>query len=189
MRGVARLQEAEIPIHAICVLSRTSLNYPDEIYDFFVGAGICEVGFNIEERDGVNATSTLAGAEDIQAFARFFTRIVDRYREDPDRLRIREIDRVVDTLRDPMYGSYQDNAQNSPLGIVSVAWDGSISTFSPELLGSSHADYGTFSFGNVHTCVLGKITKDLRFRRIAKEIAAGVASCRRSCPYSWLGEA
>jgi uncharacterized protein len=183
MRGVARLQAAGIPIHAICVLGRASLDHPDAIYDFFVDAGIVEVGFNIEERDGVNVTSTLAGGDDLEAFARFFARIVERYREHPDRLRIREIDQVVDALLDPMYGRYRDNAQNCALGIVSVAWDGSLSTFSPELLGTSHPDYGTFSFGNVHTGGIGTMLKDLRFRRIAKEIAAGIACCRRSCPY------
>ncbi len=127
MRGILRLQEAGIPIHAICVLSRASLDHPDEIYDFFVDAGIGEVGFNIEERDGVNTVSSLDGDEAVQAFARFFARIVDHYREDPERLRVREIDRVVDALLDPKYGSYRHNGQNVPFGIVSVAWDGALS--------------------------------------------------------------
>ncbi len=183
MRGIVRLQEAGIPIHAICVLSRASLDHPDEIYDFFVDAGILEVGFNIEERDGVNTVSTLDGDEAVQAFARFFARIVDRYREDPDRMRVREIDRVVDALLDPRYGSYRHNGQNAPFGIISVAWDGALSTFSPELLGTSHPSYGAFAFGNVHDCSLRDIAQDLRLRRIAKEIAKGIGRCRRSCPY------
>jgi uncharacterized protein len=183
MRGIARLQEAGIPIHAICVLSRTSLDHPDAIHDFFVDAGIGEVGFNVEERDGVNTVSTLDGEGAVQAFARFFARIVDRYREDPDRLRVREIDRVVDALLDPKYGTYRDNGQNVPFGILSVAWDGAISTFSPELLGTAHPAYGAFAFGNVHTSSLADIAKDLRLRRIGKEIAKGVGSCRSSCPY------
>ena len=118
MRGIARLQEVGIPIHAICVLTRASLDHPDEIFDFFVDAGILEVGFNIEERDGVNTVSTLDGDEAVHAFARFFARILDRYREDPDRLRVREIDRVVDALLDPKYGTYRDNGQNISFGIV-----------------------------------------------------------------------
>ena len=183
MRGVARLQEAGIRIHAICVLNRFSLDHADEIYDFFVDAGIREVGFNVEERDGVNTTSSLEGDEAVRAFARFFGRIVDRYREDPDRLRVREIDRVVDALLDPKYGTYRDNGQNAPFGIISVAWDGAVSTFSPELSGTSHQAYGAFSFGNVHTNSLADIAKDLRLRRIAKEISKGVSGCRRSCPY------
>jgi uncharacterized protein len=183
MRGILRLQEAGIPIHAICVLSRASLDHPDEIYDFFVDAGIGEVGFNIEERDGVNTTSTLDGDEAVRAFARFFARIVDRYREDPDRLHVREIDRVVDALLDPKYGTYRHNGQNIPFGIISVAWDGVLSTFSPELLGMWHPSYGAFAFGNVHDCSLRDITHDLRLRRTAKEISRGVRRCRRSCPY------
>jgi uncharacterized protein len=183
MRGIAGLQEAGIPVHAICVLSRASLDHPDRIYDFFVDSGIREVGFNIEERDGINTTSTLDGEDAVQAFARFFARVVDRYREDPDRLRIREIDRVVDALLDPQYGSYGGNGQNVPFGIVSVAWNGAMSTFSPELLGTAHPAYGPFAFGNVHTSSLAASAKDLRLRRIGKEIAKGVEQCRRSCPY------
>ena len=183
MRGVGRLQAAGVPAHAICVLSRTSLDHPDAIYDFFVDAGFREIGFNIDERDGANDTSTLAADEDVAAFARFFGRVVERYREDPDRLHIREIDRVVDVLLDPAYGTYQGNTQTRPFGIVSVAWDGSVSTFSPELLGMSHPAYGSFAFGNLHEHGLDEIARDLRLRRIAREIGQGVAACRRQCPY------
>jgi uncharacterized protein len=183
MRGIACLHEAGIPVHAICVLSRASLDHADLIYDFFVDSGICEVGFNVEERDGINTTSTLDGEDAVQAFARFFARIVERYREDPDRLRIREIDRVIDALLDPQYGTYRGNGQNVPFGIVSIAWNGAVSTFSPELLGTAHPGYGAFAFGNVHTTSLAAIARDLRLRRIAREIEQGVDQCRCSCPY------
>jgi uncharacterized protein len=183
MRGVRRLQAAGVPAHAICVLSRASLDHADAIYDFFVEAGIREVGFNIEERDGINDRSTLKAEEDVHAFARFFSRIVDRYREAPDRLHIREIDRVLDALLDPDYGTRRGNTQTTPFGIVSVAWDGSVSTFSPELLGTSHPAYGSFAFGDLRSQGLDEIARDLRLLRIAREIGRGVARCRRECPY------
>jgi uncharacterized protein len=135
-------------------------------------------------RDSIrNTTSTLDGEDAVQAFARFFARIVERYREDPDRLRIREIDRVIDALLDPQYGTYRGNGQNVPFGIVSIAWHGAVSTFSPELLGTAHPGYGAFAFGNVHTTSLAAIARDLRLRRIAREIEQGVGRCRCSCPY------
>jgi uncharacterized protein len=183
MRGLKEFQAAGISAHAICVLGRASLDHADAIYDFFVDAGVREVGFNIEERDGINAHSTLEAEEDVHAFARFFSRIVDRYRENPDRLHIREIDRVVDTLLDPAYGTRRGNTQTTPFGILSVAWDGCISTFSPELLGTSHLAYGSFAFGDLRHQGLDEIARDLRLRRIAREIARGVARCRRECPY------
>ena len=128
-------------------------------------------------RDSIrNTTSTLDGEDAVQAFARFFARIVERYREDPDRLRIREIDRVIDALLDPQYGTYRGNGQNVPFGIVSIAWNGAVSTFSPELLGTAHPGYGAFAFGNVHTTSLAAIARDLRMRRIAREIEQGATS-------------
>ena len=183
MRGIARLQEHGIPIHVICVLSRASLDHPDELYDFFIEAGLREVAFNIEERDGINTHSTLEDEAVIPVFSRFFSRIVDRYREDPDRLRIREIDRVVDALFDPRYGRHRDNDQNVLFGIVSVSWDGAISTFSPELLGTSHPAYGTFVFGNVVTNSLSEAAEHPTVRLMDDDIARGVDRCRDLCPY------
>jgi uncharacterized protein len=183
MQGVDRLQQAGIPVHAICVLGRASLDHPDAIWDFFIGAGIREVGFNIEERDGINQVSTLNSEADVVVFARFMARILDRYREDPDRLRVREIDRVVEALLDPAFDTYRGNAQNQTFGMLSVAWDGGIATFSPELLGTAHPAYGTFAFGNVHTHSLADVARDSRLRRISREILRGVVTCRADCPY------
>lgn len=183
MRGIAKLQERCIPVHAICVLSRASFDHPDALYDFFAESGIQEVAFNIEERDGIHTNSTLEDETVVPLFAQFFARIVDRYRKEPDRLRTREIERVFDALLDPNYGSHRQNDQNVPFGIVSVAWDGAISTFSPELLGTSHPTYGTFAFGNALTSSLADIAEHPEVRRVAQEIAEGVGRCRDLCPY------
>ena len=183
MGGVRCLQDANIPVHAICVLTRASLEHPDEIYDFFTNEGIQEFGFNVEECDGVNTSTSLDDDDATQAFARFFARIVDRYRKDPCRPRIREITRVADALLDPAYGEYDDNAENAPMAIVSIAWDGSLSTFSPELLGTTHPSYGSFCFGNVSNCSFGDIAETSTFRWILEEISTGVADCRKSCAY------
>jgi sulfatase maturation enzyme AslB (radical SAM superfamily) len=86
--GIRRLQQAQITSHAICVLTRDHLDHADAVFDFFVDLGVKELGFNIDEIDGVNRTSSLQVEDAVTAFSGFFRRIVDRYRRDPDLLAI-----------------------------------------------------------------------------------------------------
>ncbi len=184
MRGIMRLQEAGIPIHAICVLSRASLDHPDEIYDFFVDAGILEVGFNIEERDGVNTVSTLDGDEarpSLRALLRTHRRPLPRGSRPNARARDRPGGRCPAR---PEVRLLSAQRPECPLRNRSVAWDGALSTFSPELLGTSHPSIRRVCLRQrPRLAVCADIAQDLRLRRITKEIARGIRRCRRSCPY------
>jgi uncharacterized protein len=182
LRGIQLLQSAGIDVHAICVLTRQHLDEPDAVFDFFLDQGIREVGFNIEEVDGANQTSSLTN-DALEAFQRFFKRILERYQEDPTRISIREINRVVETLLDPKYGTYHGNAQNILFGILSIAWDGSISTFSPELLGIKHKRFHNFQFGNVLVDSLSDVRSNERLLRVNTEIERGTKRCLASCLY------
>jgi uncharacterized protein len=182
MRGVRLFQEFDIPVHAICVLTRDHLDRPDEIWDFFVLAGISELGFNVEEIDGINTQSSL-DVNAIDAFRLFFHQILCRYRANPGQMTIREIERILDSLLDPRFGLRGGNPQTVPFGIVTVGWDGSVSTFSPELLGLSHPVWGGFIFGNVLNDSLREIAADRRLRRLTRAISRGVAACQSQCPY------
>jgi uncharacterized protein len=123
-------------------------------------------------------------AEDsVIAFSRFFDRIVCRYREDPDRMTIREIDRVVSSLMNSSPRELTGNIQTRPLAIVSIAWNGDIGTFSPELLGTTGPRFGPLSFGNVATHSFTDVLADPRLRQISAEISRGVGRCRKTCPY------
>jgi uncharacterized protein len=181
--GIRRLQQAEITSHAICVLTRAHLDHADAVFDFFVDLGVKELGFNIDEIDGVNRTSSLQVEDAVTAFSGFFRRIVDRFRRDPDLLAIREIDRVVSSLMNSSPRELTGNIQTRPLDIVSIAWNGDIGTFSPELLGTSHPRFGPLSFGNVATHSFDDVLEHSRLRQIAAEISRGVGRCRQSCPY------
>jgi uncharacterized protein len=183
MRGVAALREHGVPFHAICVLTREALRHADEIFEFFRDNGIAQVGFNIEELEAAHGTTSLAGAAAEAEFAAFFDRLLRRVRAEPEALRVREIDEVLAALADPAFGSHAGNSQTEAGGIVSVAVDGEVSTFSPELLGTSHPRFGAFGFGNVRSARLGDILRSARLRRVAAEIADGVAACRSTCRY------
>ena len=72
----------------------------------------------------------------------------------------------------------------SLLRIVSVAFNGDVSTFSPELLALNKAERQRFIFGNVHGCgSLNDILTDKRFTAAYTEIRRGVANCANSCEY------
>jgi uncharacterized protein len=183
MRGLTQLRAAGIPFHVICVLTRESLAHPDALFDFFADAGVRHLCFNVEEIEGANPRSSMASPGIEAAFRRFFERVLERARAMPGGMRIREIDDVLSALRHPDFGQLSSNSQNTPFQIVTVAWDGRISTFSPELLGVQDDRYGAFAFGNVRTHALCDGAGEERFRRIAEDIAAGVDACRRACPY------
>jgi uncharacterized protein len=70
-----------------------------------------------------------------------------------------------------------------PFSIVSMDWAGNLSTFSPELLGLKHADYGDFVLGNINRDALADLPRRPNFLRMAEDIGAGVALCRDSCEY------
>src|SRR5262249_28891702 len=59
MNGIRLLKEAQIPYHVICVLTRESLRWPDEIFDFFLDLGVRYLCFNVEEIEGAHRISSL----------------------------------------------------------------------------------------------------------------------------------
>ena len=186
LRGIQALKAAGISFHAICVLTRESLAVPDAIFDFFAELGPSSLCFNVEEVDGTNARSSLQDmprAELDAAYRSFFTRILERLRAAPNAFRVREVDGVLAALRHPRYGTLSRNSQNEPGHILSVAWDGTYTTFSPELLGVHHPRLTDLAFGNVTRDPLPPRADDVRYKSVCAEIASGVARCRKECRY------
>ena len=60
LEGMRRLRERGIPFHVISVLTRASLDYPDELFDFYRAEGIRRVGFNALRRSRPKPSSTIA---------------------------------------------------------------------------------------------------------------------------------
>jgi uncharacterized protein len=182
MRGMRALQQHGIPFEVICVVSRETLGVPEELADFFVDAGIDRIGFNVEEIEGINKSSSLANEGTRAKFALFLTRFLDRA-EKAARLRVREVDGMLNWLRDPGFGQARGNEQNTPFEIITVTHNGDIATFSPELVGLSHTRFGDFTLGNVTRTSLDDILNSKRFQMLCKEISNGVLACAEQCPY------
>jgi uncharacterized protein len=183
MKGIERLKAHSIPFHVICVLTRESLEHPDAIVDFFADLGCAELCFNIEEVEADHRTSSLQGGEIEPAFRAFFDRTIERSCQTSAAMRVREIDGVLGALRDPSFGNARGNSQNEPGRILSVAWDGSFNTYSPELLGQRHPQLGTLSLGNVLHDDLVPAADHPLFERIDAEIREGIERCRAECKH------
>jgi uncharacterized protein len=181
LEGLRRLRQRRISFHVITVLTRASLDYADELFDFYVRHGVECVGFNVEEIEGPNTSSSLNAPYVRAALMRFLSRFYDlAERADPP-LRVREFDGARSAL---LYGGGAPaDHQAAPLAILSVDCDGDFSTFSPELLGLPSPHYGGFALGNILTDSLTDALASPRLHAMWSDIQAGVARCRATCPY------
>jgi uncharacterized protein len=179
--GIRQLQAVGIPFHAISVLTRASLERPDEMYDFFVAHGISDVSFNIEEIEGENLVSSLSAPGSEHLYMNFFTRFLERVSTADDIRSVREFETAFGRLLGP--GASRGNQQAEPFRVLSVAVNGDFSTFSPELLGTTHARWPSFVIGNVLRDSLDDAASGSRFQAMHEEIARGLARCRETCDY------
>ena len=183
LRGIHLLNERQIPFHTISVLTADSLNYPDELFDFYQEHQIVNVAFNVEEIEGPNSTSSLLGYQMRGRFQRFLERFLDlAYTAEPP-LSVREFETSAGALVGVRYGPGSRTQENNPWAIVNVDCDGNFSTYSPELLGISSSRYGSFSLGNVASDRLADVSATEHFRLLETDISRGVDLCRESCAY------
>ena len=75
------------------------------------------------------------------------------------------------------------NEQVAGFGMLNVACNGDVSSFSPELLGLKDERYSDFIIGNVHRNSLDHMRASDVMQRMTRDIALGVAACRNSCDY------
>jgi uncharacterized protein len=187
LRGLATLRRRGIGHHAIAVVTAEGLCHPDAIHDFFVEEGIVHVGFNFDEAEGGHGDSSLVGRE--QQHGAFIECMLGHMFASGERYQVRELAGALETIATslPEYRwrgrSFPYNVQTIPFAMVSVAWNGDFSTFSPELLGQPEAGAQSFVFGNVLASGYLDGAQDQAFTRFWATVRAGVDACRESCTY------
>lgn len=185
MRGLNLLRENGIPFHVISVITREALGHAREIYEFFESVGIERVGFNIEEVEANNASSTLDTGEDERV--REFYETIFQLQKERRSMVVREFDaarhKILSgvTLRD--FDFPWLNEQIRPFGIVNVDCEGNFSTYSPELLSMPVEPYGSFSFGNVTRDHFLDAVETPKFQQVLSDIQTGIKRCAASCAY------
>ena len=182
MRGVQMLRDHDIFFDVITVLTSASLDYPDELFDFYVENGIMDVAFNVEEIEGPHVTSSLAGSSTEPRFRRFYSRFMDLALSCDPPMRVREFETSRSSIAHREELSMRTQ-ENRPFGILNVDCAGNFSTYSPELLGLSSPRLGSFALGNVATDTLDSVLSMPRFIALDDEIRRGVDLCKDSCRY------
>lgn len=188
LKGIEYLQRHHVDFHAIAVLTSESLNYPEEIFTFFLDLGVRHLGFNIEEKEGVNSSSSLEMHGDMDEHVkRFLQKTYELQRKHGNKLKIREFDRAFRTISNSDLERPENterlNDQVTPVKIISIDHAGSFSTFSPELLGMDDPRHGNFIFGNVYQDAFDSMWAKPNFVETVAEIKKGVERCKCSCEY------
>ncbi len=182
LRGMQLLRDHDIFFDVITVLTSASLDYPDELFDFYIEHGISDVAFNVEEIEGPHVTSSLAGNGMEPRFRRFYSRFMDLALSSDPPLRVREFESSRSSIARPEELSRRTQ-ENRPFGILNVDCEGNFSTYSPELLGLSSPRLGSFALGNVARDTLDSVLAMPRFIALDDEIRRGVDLCQDSCRY------
>jgi uncharacterized protein len=194
VRGLKLLQEYGINTGGIAVLTAQSLDYPDEIFNFFLEHDFTWIGFNVEELENANVVTSLhsrqgearVSPEMICKYRGFMGRLFDLWVEHNRRLEIREFFikcMTIDNKRkDPAYYHVRDEVRD--LGIITFQKNGDMSTHAPELAGGVSETYNNFVVGNIHT--MGELDDFLGneyYMRIRDDINQGLQNCADECMY------
>jgi len=182
LAGLRRLQQANIKRYIIAVLGPEALECPDRIFDFFAGIGESNICFNIEETEGIHTTPE-ARAKEASSLARpFYRRFLERLALEPDKLWVRDLQKMLGLILTSRNGECV-NENNIPFRIVSVAWDGAWTTYSPELISTPAPAFGNFRFGNLAHEPISRSLDRGAFKAVHDDIQAGVRNCRDACQY------
>ena len=97
MKGVAFLSKNQIKLSAICVITKDSLDYPEELFNFFVNNNFSKLSFILEETMGENKFSSINDAQNKfvpseikQKFINFISTIFKLWFPIKDTMQIRE---------------------------------------------------------------------------------------------------
>ena len=132
MRGIEALHRNQVPFHCISVITADAMEQPERMYRFYRDNGINDVGFNVEEKEGINTSSSMAGSNmeaKYKDFLRTFWRLSE---QDGYPVVLREFEQVISLIQGDR--RMKQNELNRPFSILSVDAQGDFSTFDPELL-------------------------------------------------------
>src|SRR5947209_13969643 len=76
LRGVRLLQANNVPFSVIAVLTDFSLDYPDEFFEFYRENGIDNVGYNIDEIEGIHTSTSFSQSLSVERYKHFLSRLL-----------------------------------------------------------------------------------------------------------------
>ncbi|MBE9465519.1 cyclophane-forming radical SAM/SPASM peptide maturase GrrM/OscB [Dyadobacter subterraneus] len=183
MNGINCLKKYQINFSTISVLSYESLSYPKEIFDFFNNLDTINSGFNVEEIEGINKTSSLQTPLAQNKIRNFYEIFYDCWEKNDKLDMMREFKKVKRYIHNfPSkfkFGQSTRRADNYPFKMLNVLYNGDLSTYSPELADIDQK----FVLGNVYDTTLEEILDSEKFINLSKQVERGVSQCRDICSY------
>jgi uncharacterized protein len=181
--GIRCLRRNDVEFSVITVLSSASLGKARELHDFYLAEGIKNVCFNVEEIEGVNKSSSLVGREKEIEYENFIRQFWNLNVQSNGLFYIREFKNMLAKIIRPAEYVEIDNTLTQPFDHLNVDYEGNYSTFSPEFLGQENDYYGNFIIGNVWRNSLIESLQSQTYKRLNRDVAAGIELCRASCEY------
>ncbi len=179
MKGIRLLKQYRIPFSCIAVVDNQSVDSPELLYDFFLGLGCYQVGFNFVEIMGINEGGSKSGDEKVLDF---WSRVYAHWRINPG-IKIREL---TDTLlrmsfdeeenHEALYDSEKDL-------FPCISAEGNIVLLSPEFMDGSGTDATQLVVGTVYDTSLKKILESAHDVSYVNDFSEGVDKCRDECDY------
>ena len=116
MRGIRFLQKNQINFNVIAVITKDSLDYADEIFNFFVDNGITDVGLNMEETEGSNSSSSLDCSGTEERYRVFIQRFWELAAQTKGEFKLREFEAICSLI----YANFRQETteMNHPFAIV-----------------------------------------------------------------------
>lgn len=181
MSVINLMQTRNFDFSVIMVVTRDSLEYPNEICDFFLDNNISDVGFNIDEVEGTNAVSSFEEVGSVDRYKSFFRILLSNSLKSNGKLRFREITNNIANIFSNKSGV--KNTTNQPLRIINITYEGNFSTFCPELVSAHENGKSKFTMGNILVDNIDNIYSNSVFKQTNEKIQEGVKKCRDSCNY------
>jgi uncharacterized protein len=181
-RGLDVLKRNDIPPYALSTIHGDSLNYPEEIFNFFIENNIKRVGLNFEEIIGHNQTSSLNSENALNKCRLFIERFYELYEKECG-MYVREFDNLNYIICKGVDFKTYPLDTITPLSILTIDCDGNFSTFAPELADMKSNVFGDFIFGNVCDTSFEEAIKTDKLKRVYSDIREGVKMCQDTCEY------
>jgi uncharacterized protein len=182
-KGIECLRANNVTFHTISVVTKDALAMPKRIFDYLRNLGADTIAFNIEEVEGVHTESSMIAISEAD-YRQFLSEIYKLSIASGEVNYVREFRSTHQAIMSSVIPNRPVlSMENNPLSIVNVDINGNMSTYSPELLGMVHPEYGDFLIGNVLTDDIRHKLQEPKFRKMARAIAEGVDKCQQTCPY------
>lgn len=189
IKGIENLKKHNIPVSTISVLTKNSLLYPEEMFEFFYNLGSTDIQFNLEEIEGENTNSSVLSHSENNVFEQyqdFYEKFLTLFLSMPKRFVFRDFNRITNHIEnikcDKFYSPIQ--LQSTDKAMITILKNGDVTTYGPELASGTSKDPQKFVLGNISEITfIDDIFKTIKFKSMQKQIAKGIRLCQKECAY------